>query len=88
MSTAVRFDYDYVFDLATRLSPEEQGRLLRELPKPEGIRVNLIPEPETDSYSSEEFCEFLLRGPVIDESRIQLMLEAKEEVNKCRPISW
>ena len=80
MSTAIRYDYgyDYVFELASKLSPEEQGRLVWELPN------SAAQKP----YCAEEFCEFLLRGPVIDETQIQLMIEAKEEVNKCRPISW
>jgi len=32
MSTMLEYGYDYVFDLASRLSPKEQKRLLRELP--------------------------------------------------------
>ena len=78
MSTMAATKYDYVFELASRLSLEEQNRLVRELPD------NVAQE----TYCPEKYLEFLLHGPVIDEEHIQLMLEAKEEVNKCRPISW
>ena len=77
MSTTTELDYDYVFELATKLSKEEQGRLVRELP-----RASLPP------YCPEKYLEFLLHGPVIPEENIQLMLEAREEVNRCQPISW
>ena len=77
MSATTTLDYDYVFELATKLSKEEQDRLLRELP-----RASLPP------YSREKFLEFLRNGPVIPEENIQLMLEAREEINRCQPISW
>ena len=112
-SATTGFSYDYVFDLALRLSPEEQGRLLRELPNGTMSRDTMSKDivskdivlgssaaeadekrecflSETDAvpYSHEEFYDFLLSGPVIDEEHIQLMLEAKGEVNRCHPISW
>jgi hypothetical protein len=93
MSTITGFNYDYVFNLAARLSPEEQARLLRELPngtssKPVEKYGGFLSEPEETPYSPDEFYEFLLRGPVIDEEHIEFMLDAREEVNRCRPISW
>ena len=93
MSVATGFSYDYVYNLASMLSPEEQTRLVRELPKstsakPEGKSESFLPEPDDTPYSAEEFYEFLLQGPVIDEEHIELMLAAREEVNRCRPISW
>ena len=77
MSATTELDYDYVFELATKLPKEEQDRLMRELPN-----ASLPP------YCHEKYLEFILRGPVIPEENIQLMLEAREEVNKCQPISW
>jgi len=93
MSAAIGFNYDQVFNLASLLSPEEQTRLLRELPnsisaKPKEQSESFLPEPDATPYSSEEFLEFLLNGPVIDEEHIGLMLAAKEEINRCHPISW
>ena len=93
MSTATGFSYDYVFNLASLLSAEEQTRLVRELPngtstKPEWKRESFLPEPDDAPYSPEEFLEFLLNGPVIDEEHIEHMLAAREVVNRCRPISW
>ena len=77
MSTTTGLKYDQVFELATQLSKEEQDRLIRELPN-----ASLPP------YCREKYLEFLLRGPVFDEASIQLMQEAREEINKCQPISW
>ena len=94
MTATIDFGYDYVFGLASQLLPEEQEQLLRELPKNaplklEWQRESFLPdEDDGKPYCLEEFYEFLLRGPVIDEEQIQLMLEAREVVNKCRPISW
>ena len=93
MSVTTGFSYDYVFNLASMLSPEEQTRLVRELPsgisaKPVNKSESFLPEPDDTPYSPEEFCEFLLRGPVIDEEHIELMLAAREVVNRCQPISW
>lgn len=89
MSTTIRYGYDYVFGLALHLSPEEQERLLRELPSTsKDKRESFLAASDATPYSSEEFCEFLLRGPVIDEEHIQLMLDAREEVNRCGPMSW
>jgi hypothetical protein len=86
MSTVTGYDYDYVFDLASRLSPEEQMRLRRELPSPPLPQLkerdkSFLPEPDETPYSADEFYEFLLRGPVIDEQHIRLMVDAGEEVN-------
>jgi hypothetical protein len=81
--------------LATLLSPEEQKRLLRELPSSKTAKPEIkyeyesfLPDPDTPLYSPEEFLEILLRAPVIPEEQIELMLAAREEVNKCQPISW
>jgi len=83
VSTIIGLSYDYVFDLAVQLPPEEQRRLIRELPSDFSSK-----EQDAVPYSPEEFYQFLLRGPVIDEEQIQLMLDAREEVNRCHPISW
>jgi len=96
MSVATGFSYDYVFNLASLLSPAEQTRLIRELPngtsvkgisaKPEVKGESFLPEPDRPPYAPGEFLEVLLNGPVIPEEQIELMLAAREEVNKCRPI--
>jgi len=93
MSVATGFNYDYVFNLASLLSTEERTRLVRELPngisaKPETKYESFLPESDAAPYSAEEFYEFLLRGPVIPEEQIELMQAAREEVNRCQPISW
>jgi len=95
MSVATGFNYKYVFDLAVQLSPEEQKRLVRELPnstapKPKEQFESFLPDPdeEEEPYDNEEFYQFLLNGPVLSEEHIQRMLDAREEVNKCRPIVW
>ena len=93
MSTAIQYGYDYVFDLASRLSPKEQRRLLRELPNgfssiPKAEHESFLPESDDSPYSPEAFYEFLLQGPVIDEEQVRRMSDAREEVNRCRPISW
>ena len=95
MSATTAFNYNYVFDLAVQLSPEEQKRLVRELPngtetKPVRNFGSFLPEPgeEEEPYDHEEFCQFILNGPVLSEEQIQRMLDAREEVNKCRPIVW
>jgi hypothetical protein len=96
MSVVARTSYDYVFNLASLLSPEEQTRLVRELPKSVSEvsakpKINyehesFLPDQDTPPYAPGEFYEFLLQGPVIDEEHIELMLAAREEVNKCQPI--
>jgi hypothetical protein len=97
MSATVNFDYDHVFNLASQLSPEERTRLLRELPrgktpkseiKYESEFESFLPAPDAPLLSREEFLEVLRNGPVIPEEQIELMLAAREEVNKCQPISW
>jgi hypothetical protein len=100
MSVATRFSYDYVFDLASQLSPAEQTRLVQELPKPKSVSEvsakpkikyecefeSFLPDPDRPPFTTEEYLEVLRNGPVIDEEHIELMLAAREEVNKCQPI--
>jgi hypothetical protein len=53
MSVATGFNYNYVFDLAVQLSPEEQKRLVRELPNSVASKkTEKQDEPEvlTDEY--------------------------------------
>jgi len=95
MTATTGFNYNYVFDLAVQLSPEEQKRLVQELPngtapKPKEKFESFLPDPdeEEEPYDHEEFCQFILNGPVLSEEQIQRMLDAREEVNKCRPIVW
>ena len=94
MSTVTTgFGYDYVFRLASQLPPEEKVRLSREITEKTTTEFrekceSFLPEPDELPYSPEEFYEFLLRGPVIDEEQIQLMLDARKEVNRCQAISW
>ena len=95
MSATTGFNYNYVFDLAMQLLPAEQKRLVRELPngtvpKQKDKFESFLPDPdeEEEPYDPEEFLEFLLNVPVLSEEQIQRMLDAREDVNKCRPIVW
>ena len=93
MSLTTNCGYDYVFELASRLSLAERERLARSITghnildpgkKPESFQ----PESNHDPHSPEDLCEFVLRGPVIEDDQIQFLRDADEEVNRCRPISW
>jgi hypothetical protein len=42
------------------------------------------PEP---IIPDEEYYEFLMNFPVVSEEEIERILEAKKEVDKCRPVS-
>jgi len=53
MSTTTVFNFDYVFNLAVQLPPEEQARLLRELPN--GIPPKL--QGEEPSVLTDEYIE-------------------------------
>jgi hypothetical protein len=92
MTATTGSNYNYVFDLAVQLSPEEQKRLVQELPngtapKPKEKFESFLPDPdeEEEPYDHEEFCQFILNGPVLSEEQIQRMLDAREEVNKWQP---
>ena len=59
MSALTVFNYDYVFNLAVRLSPEEQARLLRELPngtpsKPVEKYGGFLPEPAAQTPATHK----------------------------------
>jgi hypothetical protein len=54
MSTATGFSYDYVFRLASRLTPEEQERLVREM----NVPGKTIKESVPSMVSREEIEEF------------------------------
>ena len=76
MSTTTEFNYNYVFDLAVQLSPEEQKRLVRELPNGTAPKSSekfesFLPDPneEEEPYdhadaSQREFWKDFLRRAV------------------------
>ncbi len=79
MQLTVNLGYDQVFDLAHQLTPEEQKRLAQSL-----LTFDAETEKNTHEMTQEEYYEFLMNFPVISEEEIQLMLEAKKEVDKIR----
>jgi hypothetical protein len=68
-------EYNKVFELASQLSPEEQKLLVQKLNQTKNI------------MSKQEYYDFLMQGPIISEDEIRLMLNAKKEVDQCRPAS-
>lgn len=86
MSTTNDFGYDYVFELAKQLTPEEKAKLAQSL-QADAVSSKREPEPKR-KMSPEEYYELLMNGPVLSEEEIQLMLDAKETVNQCQPISF
>jgi hypothetical protein len=67
--------YTAIFELAQRLSLEKRSLLVQELNQTKNI------------MSKQEYYDFLMQGPIISEDEIQLMLNAKKEVDQCRPAS-
>ena len=63
MSTAIGINYDYVFELASRLSMEEQERLVQEIRVPKKkIRMVEYTVPGTPIVSQEEIEEIKRRS--------------------------
>jgi hypothetical protein len=81
MQLTIDLGYDQIFQLVRQLSPSDKERLFHE--SSDFATPMKIPEPE---MSDEEYYEFAMNFPVISEEEIGLMLEAKKEVDKCRPI--
>jgi hypothetical protein len=83
MSTTARFGYDYVFELATQLLPEEQMRLVQKMNK-------LILEREAESGENMDerkeiqWIEYTIPGkPIVSAAEIE---EIKRQVNDRRPM--
>jgi hypothetical protein len=89
MSTTL--EYHHVFDLAQQLSTDERIRLIQELQSVGAAgdapqqNESFLPDSNTPKLSPQEYYEFILQGPVLDEEDIQKMLDAKKEVDQCRP---
>ena len=94
MSTAIEYGYNYVFDLASRLSAEEQDRLVREMDasrkKP---KEPVQPVRETDDshvdydWSLTEFrmVEYTVPGePIISAERLEEIKRIGERRQKKR----
>ena len=82
MQATINIEYDQVFELVRQLPPRERKRLFLE-----SEFSTVIPTlPETE-ISDEEYYEFLMNFPVVSEEEIEQILEAKKEVDKCRPVS-
>ena len=82
MQMTIDVGYDQVFQLVRQLSPKDKVRLVRE-----GVLSNAFSDVSEPEMSDEEYYEFAMNFPVISEEEIGLMLEAKKEVDQCRPIS-
>jgi len=82
MQMTIDIGYDQVFQLVRQLSPKEKIRLFRESACP--TTYPAVSEPEVPD---EEYYKFLMNFPVVSEEEIELILEAKKEVDKCRPVS-
>ena len=82
MQMTIDIGYDQVFQLVRQLSPTEKTRLFRESAC--ATTYPAISEPEVPD---EEYYEFLMNFPVVSEEEIERILEAKKEVDKCRPVS-
>ena len=82
MQLTVDLGYDQVFQLVRQLSSGDKERLFHE--GRSLIMPTKLPESE---MSDEEYYDFLMNFPVVSEEEIEKILEAKEEVNKCRPVS-
>ena len=81
MSTAIQYGYDYVFDLASRLSPKEQRRLLRELPNGSSFQSKEPQEsvPAEPIISREEIEEFKRIGERRQRKRSPEEIEANRQ---------
>jgi len=82
MQMTIDVGYDQVFQLVRQLSPKEKTRLFLESACP--TTYSTVSELEVPD---EEYYEFLMNFPVVSEEEIELILEAKKEVDKCRPVS-
>jgi len=82
MQMTIDVGYDQVLQLFRQLSPRDRTRLVRENALPT-THPN-VSEPE---IPDEEYYEFLMNFPVVSEEEIEQILEAKKEVDQCRPVS-
>ena len=81
MQMTINVGYDQVYELVRQLPPREKIRLHESL---FSTTLPGIPESKTPD---EEYYEFLMNFPVVSEEEIEQILEAKKEVDKCRPVS-
>jgi len=87
MQLTVNIGYDQIFELVRQLPPRERRQLFLEsefstaVPKPPQSTVF------NEEIYDEEYYEFLMNFPVVSEEEIEHILEAKREVNQCRPLS-
>jgi hypothetical protein len=75
MQLTIDIGYDQVFQLVRQLTPRERERLTKDI---------AFVEPE---IPDKEYYEFLMNFPVVSEEEIEHILEAKKEIDKCRPVS-
>jgi soluble P-type ATPase len=79
MSTATRFSYDYVFEIASQLSTEEQERLIQEMRAPsKKIEMVEYTVPGTPIISQEDIEEIQHRV----NSRVSM--DTPDEIEKNR----
>ena len=77
MSAAAGFSYDYVFNMVSRLTPEEQERLVQEMKvsrqqTKEPIRVTDASREESDSEKNVRLVEYTVPGvPIVSREDIE-----------------
>ena len=81
MQMTINIGYDQVYELVRQLPPKEKIRLH------ESIFSTPFPSRSESDVSDDEYYEFLMNFPVVSEEEIEQILEAKKEVDKCRPVS-
>ena len=75
MSTATRYSFDYVFELASQLSAEEQERLVQKMS---------VSSRKHDTESKKiKMVEYTVPGtPIISQEELKGFEEARREINR------
>jgi len=84
MQLTINIGYDQIYELVRQLPATEKIRLVQE-----GVFATAFPFPKSPEpeLSDEEYYEFLMNFPVVSDEEIERILEAKKEVDQCRPVS-
>ena len=79
MQMTLDIGYDQIYELVRQLPPREKIRLH------ESIFSSPFPGSAEPEIPDKEYYEFLMNFPVVSEEEVEQILEAKKEVDKCRP---
>ena len=79
MQLTINIGYDQIYELVRQLPPKEKMRLHESIFSP-------FPSVSEPNVPDDEYYEFLMNFPVVSEEEIEQILEAKKEVDKCRPV--